>query len=229
MADSNNVKGKADVIFLLDVTDSMDYCIEAVKKNIEIFVNELQEKKVDWRARIIGFRNCDVDGDDWWDGDKSPFTSDVNELKKQLAEKHASGGSPDYFEESVLDALYMVANMEVSTKLPPSTLAWRPTGHAAKCVILFTDYGCQNYVSCVDGNLTQDEVVKALQLSRIRLRIIAPTFECYENLGENQGIIYEDCGPHEDFAERIRNADYFASIIRDFARTVTASATVEMN
>ena len=229
MAQTQKVDGTADVVFLLDITDSMDYCIDAVKDNIEIFVKELQSKNIDWRARIIGFRNYDYDGENnWWDGDDSPFTSDVNELKKQLAAKKASGGDPNDFRESVLDALHKVANFNISSKLPPDPFAWRPTGHAAKCVLLFTDYAFQDYVSYVEGNQTKDDVVEVLNENRIRVCIIAPEFPCYAELAEEQDIDYEPCGPHEDFPAKIKSAGYFEKIIQAFAKTVTATATVEM-
>ena len=228
MAEIKKVNGTTDIVFLLDVTDSMDYCIDAVKQNIQAFVDELQKKNIDWRARIIGFRNYDVDGDAWWDGDASPFTSDVNELKKQLAAKHASGGDPEDCRESVLDALLMTADMPISTKLPPDPLAWRPTGHTAKCVLLFTDYACQETVSCRDGNLTMDDVGNALVEQRIRVCVIAPNFDCYKRFSEFQDIDYKDCDQHDKFEEKIKSAGYFAEIIDNFARTVTATATVEM-
>lgn len=228
MAETKKVSGIADVVFLLDVTDSMDYCIDAVKRNIEIFVDVLQKKNIDWRARIIGFRNYDADGDAWWDGDQAPFTSDVNELKKQLAAKTPSGGDDEDFRESVLDALHKVANMPISTKLPPDPFAWRPTGHTSKSVLLFTDYECQEYVSYIPGNLTMENVANDLIEQRIQVRIIAPDYDCYHKLGEYSEIDFEECGPHDGFEEKIKSAGYFEKIIQAFARTVTATATVEM-
>ena len=228
MAEAKKVNDTADVVFLLDVTDSMDYCIDAVKKNIETFVAELQKQHIDWRARIIGFRNYDADGEAWWDGDQSPFTSDVDELKAQLDAKKPSGGDGNDWRESVLDALHQVANFPVSSKLPPDPFAWRPTGHTAKCVLVFTDYECQEFVSYVDGNLKMDDVAETLNENRIRVCIVAPDYPCYKDLAEYQNIDYEVCGLHGEFEAKIKSAGYFEKIINNFAKTVTATATVEM-
>ena len=122
----------------------------------------------------------------------------------------------------------MTADMPISTKLPPDPLAWRPTGHTAKCVLLFTDYACQETVSCRDGNLTMDDVGNALVEQRIRVCVIAPNFDCYKRFSEFQDIDYKDCDQHDKFEEKIKSAGYFAEIIDNFARTVTATATVEM-
>jgi hypothetical protein len=237
MANNSKVKGTADVVFLMDVTDSMDYCIDAVKKNIRIFVQELQKAGIDWRARIIGFRNHEFNPDNWLDADGSLFTSDLNELRRQLDGKKPSGGDPDSLEESVLDALHYVSQMGVSaTKLDPGK--WRPTGRTAKCVMLFTDAPCQDLVSYVPGNLELDDVGNALASSRIRLSIIAPDFDCYHELAE-YGAIYVPCGKSEDFPKMHLSKDdltpqeqadhkmTFEDIIRDFAKTVTATATEE--
>lgn len=238
MANSTKVKGTADVVFLLDVTDSMDYCIDAVKKNIRIFVQELQKAQIDWRARIIGFRNHEFSPVDWIDADGSPFTADLNELRRQLDGKKPSGGDPESLEESVLDALHYVSQMEVASgKTDPGK--WRPTGRTAKCVMLFTDAPCQDLVSYVPGNLELEDVGNALASSRIRLSIIAPDFDCYHELAEYNGVYYVPCGKPEDFPkmhlsaaeltpqEKANHKMTFEDIIRDFARTVTATATEE--
>ena len=230
MATGGKVNGVADVIFLLDVTDSMDYCIDAVKKNIHVFVEEMQKEKIDWRARIIGFRNYDYNEKDWLDAETSPFTSDVKELEAQLNAKVARGGDPEHFPESALDALhYCAARMKVAGKLPAPPMEWRPTGTAAKCIILFTDAEFQETVSYTDGNFTAHEVADALNTLRIRLSIIAPQYDCYLDFSEEQGVLYENCGEHKHFRDKIEQGGYFEKIIRDFARTVTATATLEVS
>ena len=238
MANETKAKGVADVIFLMDITDSMDYCIDAVKKNICLFVQELQKGKIDWRARIIGFRNYNYDQDNWIDADESPFTKDVNELQRKLDSKEAKGGDPNHYEESVLDALHYVSQLEEASSRTPDPLKWRPTGHAAKCVLLFTDAGCQETVSYYPGNLDLGDVGQVLRTSRIRLSIVAPDYECYHDLAE-WGAIFIPCGKHEDFREmrlcaneltpqeKAANRKSFEDILLDFARTVTATATEE--
>lgn len=238
MANETKVKGTADVVFLMDITDSMDYCIDAVKENIRAFVQELQKNGIDWRARIVGFRNYDYDSSNWIDADEAPFTSDLNELRHQLESKNVSGGDPNDFRESVLDALHYFAQLDVSSGKLDSR-KWRPTGRTAKCILLFTDAEFQDMVSYVPGNLEVGDVGRALQASRIRLSIVAPNYPCYHELAEYGGI-FVPCGSHEDFPKmRLHSADLtqkekdehrqtFEDIIRDFARTVTATATEEV-
>lgn len=239
MANNTKTRGTADIVILLDVTDSMDYCIDAIKNNIELLVQELQS--IDWRARIIGFRNYEHEPDNWIDADQSPFTKDPNELRRQIDSKVASGGDPDldHLQESVLDALHYISQIGVSPTVDqPDPFKWRKTGWTSKCVLLFTDAGCQETIRYIDGNMDIEDVIKAMEENHMRLSIVAPRsrdgdrqeYKCYDTfataqLGKGESAIYKDYGDHKSFPEVIKNNPFFKEIIKVFAKTVSETAT----
>ena len=111
-------KGVADIVFLIDVSGSMAPIIDALRKNIEVFVDTLGAGDAnsgppvkDWRGKVIGFRDAEHDPN--WFHD-FPFVRDAVALKAQLAELRAEGGGDE--PESLLDALYKVSTMEASPK-----------------------------------------------------------------------------------------------------------------
>jgi hypothetical protein len=57
-------KGVADIVFLVDITGSMAPCIDALRANIEIFIDSLSKGNAppirDWRGKVVGYR--DVEG-----------------------------------------------------------------------------------------------------------------------------------------------------------------------
>src|SRR5262245_56764454 len=112
-------KGVADIVFLLDATGSMAPCIDALKKNIETFVEPLTAKGAnntnpvkDWRARVIGYRDFeDSEAEPFVD---NPFVRDAEALKAQLTGLDAAGGGDEA--ESLLDALYKIASIAQTDK-----------------------------------------------------------------------------------------------------------------
>ena len=86
-------KGVADVVFLIDVSGSMRPIIDALRKNIETFVDSLSSGGAnnaapvrDWRGKVVGYRDIDAassEGIEWIED--HPFVRDTAALKAQLA------------------------------------------------------------------------------------------------------------------------------------------------
>ena len=60
-------KGVADVVFLIDVSGSMKPCIDALRKNIEAFIDSLSKGEAnnaapvrDWRGKVVGYRDIEA-------------------------------------------------------------------------------------------------------------------------------------------------------------------------
>ena len=56
--------GIVDFIFLIDGTGSMDPCMDALKSNINVFLDELtgiQSPIRDWRGKVVTYRDQQVD------------------------------------------------------------------------------------------------------------------------------------------------------------------------
>ena len=115
-------KGVADIVFLVDVSGSMSPCIDALRRNIEAFIDSLSQGDAnnaapvrDWRGKVVGYRDIEAAQAEGlpWIVDNS-FVRDAGALKAQLGTLQANGGGDE--PESLLDALYTVASMEASPK-----------------------------------------------------------------------------------------------------------------
>lgn len=170
-AGEDSVKCAADVVFLMDSTNSMRPCIDALKEHIHAFVHSLVSGSgdgevvavEDWRARIVGYRDfldCNANekvarsykkiAKGGWFLSNS-FTRDENELYNQLDALKPFGGGSDP-RESLLDALMLVLK---SGYLPAGqsnalneneNVAWRKKG-VGRVIVIFTDAGFHSTMS----------------------------------------------------------------------------------
>ena len=161
-------KGVVDIVFLMDATGSMDSCIGALKANVTTFVESMCEKSQmnpvkDWRAKVVGFRDFHEDDEPLVD---NPFVDDPSAVSSQLDALEAEGGGDE--PESLLDAIYHVANMGQTDKsaqaLDPNK--WRYRSQAARVVIIFSD---ASFHSTTKEGGTMDDIALACTSSRILL------------------------------------------------------------
>lgn len=96
---------QVDVVFVLDVTGSMDGEIRGVSEGIVAFARELQERKLDARVGLVAFRDR-PNGEESevlrFEG-REPFTRDTRLFAERVRRLEARGGGDG--PESVLDAL----------------------------------------------------------------------------------------------------------------------------
>lgn len=117
----------ADFVFCLDCSSSMLNVLNSIKDNIIRFmesIDTMEFSRIDWRARVMGYRNFDVD-EEYLMND-NPFVSSVEELRKQLDGMEAKG----YVENepcSTLDAIWYAAKKS----------EWR--NKCLKIILVFTD------------------------------------------------------------------------------------------
>ena len=174
-------KGAADIVFLIDATNSMRPCIDALKSHIHTFIEALvcgdEEKGIapveDWRARVVGYRDfldCNKNGKiaktyqkfgkGGWFLSK-PFTKNEDELHDQLNSLKPFGGGKDP-KESLLDALMLVLKsgyLPVNQQNDENTaegIAWRKKG-VGRIVIVFTDAGYHSVMSYASQNTHFEE------------------------------------------------------------------------
>ena len=135
-------KGVVDIVFLIDATGSMTSCIDALKRNIEMFIDRLTATDAnntcivqDWRAKVVGYRDFEADDKPFED---NAFVRDAAVLKSQLDALGPAGGGDE--PESLLDALFKVTTMGSTGKdAPEDANKWRYRSSAARVVIIFTD------------------------------------------------------------------------------------------
>jgi len=145
MSEKSSIKGVVDIVVLMDVTGSMQTCIDAVKRSVATFISTMTDSDTnnsapitDWRLKVIGYRDHAKDGSDWFVD--NPFVRDVAAVQDQFASDRmqAEGGGDE--PESLLDALYLVASMgEAGLQDAEDPTLWRARGRAARAVIFFTD------------------------------------------------------------------------------------------
>jgi hypothetical protein len=234
------VKGVVDIVFLLDVTGSMQPCIDALKNNISSFVDTLITKSPNnespvkhWRAKVVGFRDFNVDREPIIE---QPFVEDAGALKQQLSNVHAEGGGDE--PESLLDALYQVATMGQTEALTQSfdPFKWRYRSQAARVVVAFTDASYHKIMTKPSGGTVTD-VINAIHTNRIILSLFAPAMECHDKLAEADKSEYNAIpweasnpatGPQEALARFTADQSNFRKTLEMLAKSVSASAQVEV-
>lgn len=231
-------KGVADVVFLIDVSGSMAPIIDALRKNIEAFVDSLSSGDAsnaapvrDWRGKVIGFRDIEAaqtEGLEWLVD--HPFVRDAVALKAQLAALRAEGGGDE--PESLLDALYKVATMEASPKGAQSEEPnkWRYRSDAARVVVVFTDASFKETMSIPEakGGALQD-VANVVMANRVILSLFAPNFEGYDRLSqidksEWEVVEYEGLNAQEALQKFTADAGNFRTTLKQLAASVSRSA-----
>jgi hypothetical protein len=250
----SKVKGVVDLVILLDVTGSMEACLNAVKTNVRGFIETFstsdannQDPVKDWRIKVCGYRDFTANPSDWFVD--NPFVSTIPEVEAQLNNPNmeASGGVDE--PESLLDALLKIATMgNTGPQDLPSPLKWRAIGRAARVVVFFTDATFHASIRIPEGSggAAQD-VINHLQQNRIKMVGFAPEWMGYHELGSCEGAEIDNFvegapvaaigqpGPAGDAAALAsQNAlaglssdrKGFQALMRRLAATVTAIADV---
>ena len=227
-------RGVADIVFVIDVSGSMAPVIDALKRNIELFIDTLSTGEgnnvspvKDWRAKVVGYRDVDTDPQAFID---NPFVRDAAALKAQLGALIAEGGGDE--PESLLDALYRIANMGQTERgaQAEDPNQWRYRSDAARVVVVFTDASFKETMSIPEakGGGVQD-VINALVNNRIILSLFAPDMPGYDQLSQTdksewEAISAPGLNPQEALAQYTSNQENFRNTLRQLAASVSKSA-----
>ncbi|HYW30840.1 MAG TPA: vWA domain-containing protein [Gemmatimonas sp.] len=227
-------KGVADIVFLIDVSGSMAPVIDALRRNIEIFIDSLSGADAnnaspvkDWRGKVVGYRDAEHDPN--WFHD-NPFVRDAVALKAQLASLSAEGGGDE--PESILDALYKVSTMATSPKGAQSVepTQWRYRSEAARVVVVFTDASARETMVIPEakGGSLQD-VANVMMANRIILSLFAPNFEVYDRLSqidksEWEVVEFEGLNAQQALQKYTSDQANFRNTLKQLAASVSKSA-----
>ncbi len=192
----DKAKGVVDIVFVIDVSGSMQESINDLAANIATFVDSLVHPAdandaapvKDWRAKVFAYRDVlDSKAEAFVD---NPFVRDALALRAQLQSLDAKGGGDE--PESALDALFKVATMGTTDRdAPEDASKWRYRSAAARVAILFTDASCHLSMSIPEAKGgTMLDLFNVLMSNRIILSIFAPDMPCWDDLSQVQRSEY---------------------------------------
>jgi Mg-chelatase subunit ChlD len=117
---------EADILFVLDLTGSMGFAIDGVKKGIRQFADALKKQDVDARVGLVGFRDIEEDRERPFvmRVNDETFTRDYEAFQQELQKQTARGGGDE--PESSLQGLALASQQ-----------SFRP--NAARVLVLITD------------------------------------------------------------------------------------------
>src|SRR5258708_25196881 len=93
-----------DIVFVMDVTESMQPYVDAVKQNVISFAHDLQSNSRDYRLGLVTFEDYVISKEpDCNCAYRDKFTSDVKTFTDWVGSLHAGGGGD--IPEDELDAL----------------------------------------------------------------------------------------------------------------------------
>jgi hypothetical protein len=143
---------KVDVVFVLDLTSSMQFAIDGVKDGIQSFVTHLENKKFDARFAMVCFRDIVDDKERPYllDFDGNAFTKDFKAFRDKVRPLRASGGGDE--PESSLQAVALAAKQSFRE-------------NAAKVLILITDAPPKDHP--FENPRTVDDTIKIIENNKI--------------------------------------------------------------
>lgn len=224
-----------DIVFLIDATSSMQESIDAIRYNIKNFFQMLfqefedwRSRDLDWRARVVGYRDVEADGADWFVS--NPFVRDVGAVESQLDTLHATGGGD--VPESLLDALYKVAtfgNTERGAR-EENPEKWRSRGEARRCVVVFSDAPFHPTTRLPEApGLGWTDIANLVMNERLCLFLCAPQMDCYNALEDINRCEYMafpcDSGSESDasrkFASFVSDPEFYRQLAHEVTRMIT--------
>jgi len=221
-----------DIVFVMDITESMQPYIDAVKQNMISFARDLQANNRDYRLGLVTFEDFTVSKyADCNCAYRKQLTSNVNEFIGWVGSLHAGGGGD--IPEDQLDALAYA-----------STLPLRPDAQAI--LILITDAPCHKRGDGPDRggdlayrqhknpnadvtNLTPDDVAKMLRKQGITLYAVAPPpfiEPAYADIVKaTHGRLYNIVSAENHFDELVRELGH--SIATEYSLTYRTPRPIE--
>lgn len=97
----DSAKARADLVFVIDTTGSMNDKIDGLVESCQTFVDKLATRHIEWAAAVVGFGDLTVEGDRIV---ATPFSSIPDRVKSLLRglPRYSGGGNEG---ESSLEAL----------------------------------------------------------------------------------------------------------------------------
>lgn len=199
---------KADIVFVLDCTHSMQGEIDAVKDAIADFADTIEAEAVRARVGLIEFRDRLIREEHrviTFNG--QPFTSDPKLFRQQIAHLRAHGGGD--LPESSLDAVMLALQQPFAPE-------------ANKVIVLVTD--APPHIPDAETKSIEEVVGKMREVNVDQIYIVMqtqdPRSQVYLKLFEGtRGLAFE-IGKGEDFRTR---AEHFKRTLMALGKTISSA------
>ena len=196
-----------DIVFVLDVTASMQWAIDDLKNGIGKFADTLSKNQLDFRLGLVTFRDLSVEGetvDVIEFKQKEVFTSNVGVFREKVGTLKASGGGD--IPESSLEGV------AAASKMP-----YRQG--TTKILLLLTDAPPKIRDLSVEATAT---AVKDAGIDSVHLVIQKLDLDAYKPL-MSAGVA-EMPGKYFNLGDVVRGDDGFDGLLETFGKVVTAAA-----
>lgn len=203
-------KRKADILFVLDCTGSMQGEIDAIRDAIVAVANTIQTDGVRARVGLIEFRDRLIGEDQQvlsFDGEV--FTTNPSAFRDQVAKLKADGGGDE--PESSLDALLLATRQPFELD-------------SQKVIVLITDappHIPDQEAQSIDHVLEAFNAVNVSQFYPV-VRTQDPRSEVYLRLFSGRKGLAFELGKGDDFRER---AEHFKRTLMALGKTISSATT----
>ena len=166
-----------DIVFLVDATASMHPVLAGLRKNIHVFIQNLNTSLFDWQCTIVAYRDINFDGALWYED--HPFVSTLPALQDQIDGIIAQGGLD--IENSLLHAMQKVL----------TTTSWRNAPNRKRSVIIITASTFKNPAPTQGMSGILETVMQQYEQEHVATFFLAPALLCYEELTEMSQCTWE--------------------------------------
>jgi hypothetical protein len=193
----DSAKARADLVFVIDTTGSMNDKIDGLIESCETFVDKLARKRIDWVAAVVGFGDLTVEGDRIV---ATPFSSSADRVKALLRglPRYSGGGNEG---ESSLEALQAALDQPGFRR------------DAVKVVVLITDE------PALQRRLRPTTVTGKLRDAGAIAFVMSPKIKYFRSMATETGGQWWNVDSGGDFS---RILDVFDKIATKVASTVAA-------
>ncbi|MBA4186799.1 MAG: hypothetical protein C0467_02150 [Planctomycetaceae bacterium] len=218
----NPPRPQADIVFVLDVTSSMQWAIDDLKNGIGKFANTLAKARIDYRLGLVTFRDVTVPGEKVevvMFGNDEVFTADGIDFRERVGTFRASGGGD--IPESSLEAIAAATQMPLRKS-------------ATKVLLLITDAPPK----VLDQNRRHSDAgipaavqkaagaVKAAEIDSVHLVIQKLDLDDYKSL--MSAGLEKTGGKHFDLGDIVRGDEGFDPVLATFSTAVTEAARAKV-
>jgi len=188
---------RADLVFVIDTTGSMNDKIDGLIESCQSFVDRLAAKRIDWVAAVVGFGDLTVEGDRIV---ATPFSSSAERVKALLRglPRYSGGGNEG---ESSLEALQAALDQP----------GYRPD--AMKVIVLITDE------PALQHKLRPATVTGRLREAGAIAFVLSPNHKYFRSMAADTGGQWWNVNSGGDFSEILAIFDKIATKV---ASTVAA-------